>query len=814
MKKITLLLIVSFSSISLFAQDTYLRWAKQFAGTSALSFGRGWGIQTDADGNVYSAGIFTGTTDFDPGPGVFNLTPISTDVYISKLDAAGNFLWAKQITGSFGTLTRSMSLDKDNNVYVTGTFQVTVDFDPGPGIFNLTANGTTDIFILKLTAGGDFLWVKQIGGISVDAESYSSATDSFGNIYFTGNYKGALDFDPGPGTFTLTSTGATFRDAYICKLDAAGNFVWAGSIGGSEYDLALGISCDKLDNIYVTGFFRTTVDFDPGPAVFNLVSNGLEDMFILKLNTAGNFIWARSVGGTSAEYMYKAIADDAGNIYATGFFRGTADFDPGPGVFNLTATGGDAVVVLKLDAAGNFVWAKNMGGPTSNNWGMAIDLDRLGNIYTTGFFIGPGDFDPGPGTFILNSIGVDIFISKLNNNGNFVWAKSIGAASHDQGLGIAVDRFLNIYTTGHFGSTVDFDVEAPTYFLTAIPVSDPFVLKIAQCASTTYATLNESACQSYTLNGQTYTASGTYQQTVYSAAGCDSVITLHLIIGTEVFSTVNATICPGQSYYAGGANQTTAGIYKDTLQTTAGCDSIITTNLSLYPKPNPDLGTDGNLCINTQATITPGIFNNYLWQDNSTQPNYTVNSAGKYWVTVTDANNCSATDTLNILSIDTIPKNFLPADQDLCYGNVLRIDVPNYFTYQWSTGSVGDFIDIINFGTYYLTVTDLNSCTGTDSITIQRKNCIYIGIPNAFTPNGDTKNDIFKPTIFQAVKSFSFIVFNRYGQKVFETNEYGKGWDGNFKGKPQLAGSYVYHIKYTNIFGMETVENGSVLLIR
>ena len=765
MKKITLLLIVSFSSSSIFAQDTYLKWAKQFAGTSSLNYGRGYGIETDANGNVYSVGIFTGTVDFDPGPGVFNLTPTSTDVYISKLDALGNFVWAKQITGSFGTLTRSLSLDKDLNIYVTGTFQATVDFDLGPGVFNLTANGTADIFILKLTANGDFLWAKQIGGSLVDAESYATTTDSFGNVYFTGNYKGALDFDPGPGAFTITSTAGTFRDVYICKLDAAGNFVWAGAIGGTQQDLALGIYCDNLDNIYVTGFFRTTVDFDPGPAVYNLVSNGQEDMFMLKLNSTGNFIWARSIGGTSTDYMYKAVMDDAGNIYTTGFFRGTVDFDPGPGVFNLTSAGADAIFVLKSDAAGNFVWAKNMGGPGFNNWGMDIDLDKLNNVYTTGFFLGPADFDPGAATFILNSAGIDIFISKLDKNGDFVWAKSAGGANIDQGYAIAVDRSLNVYTTGQFGATADFDLEASTYYLTAIPVSDPFVLKVAQCIST-------------------------------------------------IYTTVNAAICDGQSYYAGGANQTTAGIYMDTLQTLIGCDSIIITNLTVHPKANPDLGPDGKICTNAQLSVTPGIFSSYLWQDNSIQPNYIINNAGKYWVTVTDGNNCSATDTLNILSLDTIPINFLPADQELCYGNVLKITVPNYSTYQWNTGSLADFIDITNFGTYYLTVKDFNNCIGTDSIVIQKKNCIYIGIPNAFTPNGDTKNDIFKPTILQAVQNFNFTVFNRYGQKVFETNEYGKGWDGTLKGKPQSSGSYVYNIRYTNIFGVETVENGYVLLIR
>jgi len=520
------------------------------------------------------------------------------------------------------------------------------------------------------------------------------------------------------------------------------------------------------------------------------------------------------MGGINTDNMYKAVADDAGNIYATGFFRGTVDFDPGPGVFNLSSPGGEAVFVLKLDAGGNFTWAKAMGGPLFNNWGYAIALDRLGNVYTTGFFIGPADFDPGPGSFILNSGGLDIFISKLNNNGDFLWAKSAGAAGVDQGYGIAVDRFLNIYATGQFASTTDFDLETGTYLLTAIPVSDPYVLKLAQCPATTFATLNASACQSYTLNGQTYTSSGTYQQVLYNAAGCDSIITLNLTILSTVFTTVNAAICPGQSYYAGGANQTTAGIYRDTLLTPLGCDSIITTYLSVHPRPLPDLGPDRGLCTNSSVPISPGPFINYLWQDNSTQPAYPVNIPGKYWVTVTDANNCRATDTLNILSVDTIPTNFLPPDQDLCYGNRIHIDVPNYFTYQWSTGAIGDFIDISSFGTFYLTVRDFNNCVGTDSITVQRRNCIFIGIPNAFTPNGDTKNDIFKPSIFQEVRAFYFVVFNRYGQKIFETRDYGKGWDGTFKGKAQPAGSYVYRITYTNIFGWESVNNGSVLLLR
>jgi gliding motility-associated-like protein len=145
---------------------------------------------------------------------------------------------------------------------------------------------------------------------------------------------------------------------------------------------------------------------------------------------------------------------------------------------------------------------------------------------------------------------------------------------------------------------------------------------------------------------------------------------------------------------------------------------------------------------------------------------------------------------------------------------VLTINVPGYKNYLWNTGEQSSSLAISSFGTHYLIVTDYNNCSGTDTINIIRKNCMYIGIPNAFTPNKDTRNDLFKPIINQVIKQYSFVVYNRYGQKIFETHDYNKGWDGTYKGKDQPIGTYVYRILYTNIFGYESVNNGTVMLLR
>ena len=159
------------------------------------------------------------------------------------------------------------------------------------------------------------------------------------------------------------------------------------------------------------------------------------------------FAWAAGMGGTTyyPDASGLGIAVDAsGNVYATGVFRGIVDFDPGPGTFNLTSSGGFDIFVQKLDASGNFLWARRMGG-TDSDVGKGIAVDASGNVYTTGLFGGTVDFNPGAGTALLASAGSsDIFVSKLDASGNFLWAVSMGGTSTDIGFGIAVGASGNV----------------------------------------------------------------------------------------------------------------------------------------------------------------------------------------------------------------------------------------------------------------------------------------------------------------------------------------------------------------------------------
>ncbi|HND50466.1 MAG TPA: SBBP repeat-containing protein, partial [Anaerolineales bacterium] len=301
-----------------------------------------------------------------------------------------------------------------------------------------------------LAASGDYVGVIQMGG---DGEDKSSdiAVDLSGNIYTTGYFYGTADFAPGLGVFNLTSSG--YEDIFISKLNVDGSFAWAKSIGGKGWlDNGNGIAVDVNGNVYITGSFTGTVDFDPGIGIFNLASVGYNDAFISKLDNNGNFVWAKNIGGTSSidNVVGRAIAmDSGGNVFITGYFNGSADFDPGASEFNLTSLYGSSAYILKLNNNGEFVFAKSISGvnindnPSAVASGIAIDSNNA--VYTTGIFYGVVDFDPGSGTFNLNggSSGTG-FLSKLDMNGKLVWAQSMGLVTND----IVLDSSNNAYVTG------------------------------------------------------------------------------------------------------------------------------------------------------------------------------------------------------------------------------------------------------------------------------------------------------------------------------------------------------------------------------
>lgn len=309
-------------------------WIKNIGGT-------GESITLDASGNIYVSGGFAGSSDFDPGAGSFTMTAAGTDIFVSKLDPSGTFIWAKKMGGTGSDASYGVAVDASGNVCITGGFSGTADLDPGAGSYTVSSGGMGDIFISKLDASGNFVWATAMGWYANDL-GYSIACDGAGNIYTTGNYVGTVDFDPGAGTYFLSGSAS----AFVLKLNASGTFGWAKNVGGAPQSIAL----DAAGNVYTAGGFLGTEDFDPGVGTYTLTSAGNYDGYISKLNASGNFVYAGAFGGADYDICFGLALSAAGIAHVTGFFNGTADFDPSAGVFNLAGPGTTAgyIFVVKL----------------------------------------------------------------------------------------------------------------------------------------------------------------------------------------------------------------------------------------------------------------------------------------------------------------------------------------------------------------------------------------------------------------------------------------------------------------------------------
>jgi len=447
------------------AEELTLDWAGGLVGTGLVQLRDS---AVDAQGSVYVTGRFTGTADFDPGPDTFDLISAGNpDIFIAKLSSSGALVWAKQIGNSETDDSYGITVDADGNAHITGHFYGTVDFDPGPGVFNLvTAADSVHAFACKLDANGDLIWAK-IAARGESCYGREINVDGVGNVLVAGYFINTADFDPGSASFQLTSSLSSV-DAFLSKLDANGDFVWARRMGGTDQDFLHRIAVDASGNLYAAG------DTDSATAEFgsfNLTGADENDAFLCKLDPDGTFLWAKRIGGTGSETAQSIALGPQGEVYATGTFEGTVDFDPGAGTASLSSAGIRDVFVLRLDNEGAYVWARHMGG-TDDDFGLAIAVDALGNAYTTGNFSGNADFDPGAPFFNLSALSSDAFVSKLYSNGNFAWAGRMGGNGGDSGNGIGLDAAGKVYVAGRFRGTADFDTSEGVVNLTGSGISD------------------------------------------------------------------------------------------------------------------------------------------------------------------------------------------------------------------------------------------------------------------------------------------------------------------------------------------------------
>ena len=271
----------------------------------------------------------------------------------------------------------------------------------------------------------------------------------------------------------------------MAKLSATGSVLWAKNMaaGATGYIETLGIGVDKSGNLLVTGGFEGTTHFGS----FSLTSAGGYDIFVLKVNSAGNVLWARDLGGTGTDYGAAVALDKSGNIYVGGSTNG----DP-----SVSFLLGQAYVA-KLNSSGTLLWTRQYGTGSEDIVG-SLALDGAGNLYVGGIFQNTISFDSF--SFTSAGSGDNGFVIKLNSAGAVQWAHGLVGAGDNQFAYVAVDASFNVYFAGNFQEMLNVDTDPQgTNTLTSAGYSDGLVLELTQSGPLSYTAPASAGPASYTL---------------------------------------------------------------------------------------------------------------------------------------------------------------------------------------------------------------------------------------------------------------------------------------------------------------------------
>lgn len=498
----------------------------------------------DAEGNTYSTGWYGGTLYYtiDGVEDSLMYQGGDADMFVEKRTADGDLVWIKNISGIGFIGGDAIALDEFGHIAVIGSFVHSIDVNPGPGIDSLHAEvDQGQRFIVKLEAeDGEFVWGKKVHGNLLKTTVHNVIKfDSYGNLYNTGSFVFDFDINPSPSESEIL-TANNGRDVFVQKLDVNGDLIWGKQIelqtDPTNWDLTSVLDITSSGEVVIAGTFQDTLDLDLGVGTDFVYSPNMPSVYIIKLDAQGNTIWTSTIEGQGGDLECPIVhIDYDDNIYLQGFFQDTLDFNPGPGTETIfPENGNQAVFILKLDENGNYTWVNTIETEGISKH-MGLDVDVFGNVYSGSSYFLTAEVPTVSGTSTHTSQGqIDVLLTQLNVNGEFIWSKSFGGNYLDLVQTVMTNKTGEyLMTSGSFHQMVDFDPGADLYNIEAYSASDGYIQKLGYCHS---AVIDEYIqCEPLTwIDGNTYNLSSNLEvsDTLINSNGCDSIVYLNLIIPT------------------------------------------------------------------------------------------------------------------------------------------------------------------------------------------------------------------------------------------------------------------------------------------
>ena len=677
MKKKILFLMLSFYSLSTFAQK--FEWAATMGGNESSA---GKDIAMDKIGNVfsvgaYSAGTFIGSipADFDPGPGQVLFSQSGN--YLSKLNANGTYGFVKRFPYTFngGVAITQIALDKIGNIFLAGHVYYTADLDPGTSTVMYTDSTTgSDLIVYKFSPLGIMQWYKiwptTTTGYNLGSQINELELDNNGNIILVGELYGEIDFDLGPDTSSSWGN-LHFVSSFLLKLDENGNYLWDYTLdlntNSSSSNGMNNCAINNQNEIYVVGKYWEYINFF-NPDTFSFTGNGFYDNFILKISETGTLQWAKSFGGGDHEGVSDIHFSNDGNLYMSASFSSPTVVLANDTNSIVLYRDSDSIifisVLIKMNESGNYEWARQLRNSTSQ-WSAvgpgAVATDSIGQVY----FLNTGT----TGTNYTN-YGIDtssvyhtgemcIILNKYAADGTFIRSSAATGNGRVRADAMAMNKNASIAFTGELMSTqyivndpnpnpIDADPDTSHFpIFSALGTGYPgiFIIKWNQCSVST-TILDTIVCNSYSLNGSNYTQSGTYNFYETSINRCDSVIVLNLTVLKPSNTSQNIQLCYGQSLTIGNDTYNQPGVYQNTLTAQNGCDSIVTTNITVNDLSAEIVSNGSQLSASNQPLNAQyqwvNCTENFAEISGATNPIYTAIANGSYAV-VAEQNGCRDT---------------------------------------------------------------------------------------------------------------------------------------------------------------------------
>jgi len=823
------------------------QWATYYGGNGVAE---GSCVAVDNIGNVYITGNAFGYSGIATAgayqTSLITLGTLDGNAFLVKFNSSGLRQWGTYYGIASGS---GVATDANRNVYLTGTAESSAGIAT-VGAYQSSLAGYYNAYLAKFNSVGVRQWATYFGG-TVEDFGTGVATDFSGNIYITGNTSSSSGIATVGGYQTSFGSNGTYH-AFLAKFTDNGSLDWATYYGGNDTDNGLGVSTDGSGNVYITGATWSSSGIATSGA-YKTAYGGSGDGFLAKFNSSGKRSWATYFGGSGADQCNGITSDGSGNLYITGQTASTSGITTS-GAYQTSFGGNSDVFLAKFNSGGTLTWATYYGG-NNNDIGQGISTDRFGNIYITGETASISDiatsgafqtaFGGNQDAFIAKfgiknkaDIGIDSIISPARNS----CVKSSFIVINLKNYGTDTLNSVSII------SSINGKLQAPYFWSGNLYPHSTIMVNIgADTFSLGTDTLKiwisdpNGGIDSITANDTATTVIHVHSLPPANA-GPDTTLCYNETYTMQGSGGVTYTWHPA-TYLSSATDPNAIAILPNTehyeliVQNTFGCIDSAPVLLKVRPKLKLKAFTLNNPVCYGKDAILYGIGSGgdslhykYQWvNDGATGDSITEKGIQSGWHKVILSDNCTPDSVTDSIYITVTP----PAKADFTFGQSQKIKInqktdflnqsANASSYLWTFGTKdssklvspvyiytdsGEYkIELIAFG--------IDGCPNDTTYKIIKiiGNLVTIYIPNAFSPNGDGTNDVFDISGI-GIQSYSYNIYNRWGEHIFEAFQGRTAWDGKFKGQPVMEGVYIYQLDVIDLEGQHHYLSGNISLMR